>query len=456
MRSTSVRVRELPAAAVPRFTRADQSGRIRPFAPLRDGVGRGEPAAGHDVKQLAIPSAVAAGPAPRVAGPPAPDARGRPRGYGGGRDGTAGREGALEPRSARSGSLTRWVVALVLALLLAPAARAQDVDPAVEAAVDRGVAFLLARQAGKEDGRFDEGEYRAALTALAATALMSVGHQPTDPTPEGRALRAAIEYVLADEFQTEEGYFGRTDGSRMYGHGIVTLFLSELSGQAVDAGQERRVREKLEAAVALILRSQAVVKRDPADQGGWRYEPGSGDSDLSVSVWQVMALRSANAAGVAVPAEAIEEAVAYLTRSYRPEPGAAGGPGPGQMGRFGYTPSRNFTFSTTSAGLLAMQVCGRYEADAVAGAANWLLAQPVREGQQWFFYGLYYYAQGMHQRGGEHAEAARGRVEAALLPAQREDGSWGGGGSEGDPVYATSMAILSLSVRYHYLPIYQR
>ena len=347
-------------------------------------------------------------------------------------------------------------IALVLALSLAPTARAQDADAAVEAAVGRGVAYLLARQAGHEDGRFDQGQYRVALTALSATALMSVGHQPTDPTPEGASLRAAIEFVLAEGHQTDEGYFGRADGSRMYGHGIVTLFLSELAGQAVDADQERRVREKLGAAVALILRSQAVVKRDPADQGGWRYEPGGADSDLSVSVWQVMALRSANAAGVAVPASAIEEAVAYLTRSYRPEPGAAGEPGPGQMGRFGYTPQRNFTFSTTSAGLLAMQVCGRYEADPTVGAANWLLAQPVREGERWFYYGIYYYAQGMHQRGGEHAEAARERVEAALLPLQRADGSWGGSGSEGDPTYATSMAILSLSVRYHYLPIYQR
>ena len=39
---------------------------------------------------------------------------------------------------------------------------------------------------------------------------------------------------------------------------------------------------------------------------------------------------------------------------------------------------------------------------------------------------------------------------------QRSDGSWAGNGQEHDPVYSTSLAILALSVRYHYLPIYQR
>jgi hypothetical protein len=46
-----------------------------------------------------------------------------------------------------------------------------------------------------------------------------------------------------------------------------------------------------------------------------------------------------------------------------------------------------------------------------------------------------------------------------LLPLQGRDGSWeqgGGDGRETGKVYATSMAILSLAVKNHYLPIYQR
>ena len=50
-------------------------------------------------------------------------------------------------------------------------------------------------------------------------------------------------------------------------------------------------------------------------------------------------------------------------------------------------------------------------------------------------------------------------VPKLLLDAQRGNGSWlARGGEERNvgAVYSTALAILSLSVRYHYLPIYQR
>ena len=56
------------------------------------------------------------------------------------------------------------------------------------------------------------------------------------------------------------------------------------------------------------------------------------------------------------------------------------------------------------------------------------------------------------------AREARERVEAALLGHQEPDGSWAGAdGSENGQgkVYCTAMALLSLSVRHHFLPIYQ-
>ena len=53
---------------------------------------------------------------------------------------------------------------------------------------------------------------------------------------------------------------------------------------------------------------------------------------------------------------------------------------------------------------------------------------------------------------------ARERVEGLLTTHQQPDGSWDGSqGSESGQgrVYCTALALLSLSVRYHYLPIYQ-
>jgi len=127
---------------------------------------------------------------------------------------------------------------------------------------------------------------------------------------------------------------------------------------------------------------------------------------------------------------------------------------------FSYTPGQNHpTYTMTAAGLLAMQVCGQYDSPLVAGAADWLLEHGPDLDERFFYYGTYYYAQGMHQRGGKHAAEAAKQVGSILLKEQNPDGSWmsqrGEERNYGE-AYATSLAILSLSVTYHFLPIYQR
>jgi squalene cyclase len=63
----------------------------------------------------------------------------------------------------------------------------------------------------------------------------------------------------------------------------------------------------------------------------------------------------------------------------------------------------------------------------------------------------------MYQRGDAYAAEASERVAEVLLPMQDADGSWKpSAGSETNRIYRTAMALLSLSVKYHYLPIYQR
>ena len=329
-------------------------------------------------------------------------------------------------------------------------------DPELDAAVGRGVAYLLSQQ--KEDGALYDRGHPTAMTALAVMSLAGVGVTPADPTPEGEAMRRALDFVLREDRVEEDGYFGKKDGSRMYGHGIVTLMLSEMLGMGADAEQDRLIRSRCEKAIRVVLDAQNQPK-DPRNRGGWRYERSSKDSDLSVSVWQVMALRSAKNDGLEVPAEAIGEAVAYLKRSYNSPVGRDGTPDKRVSG-FTYEPDRgNPTYAMTAAGLLAMQVCGQYEDPRVSGATDWLAARPPKWDVKWCSYGTYYYAQGMHQRGGEPARTAAGRVREMLLGRQQSDGAWqakNGSESGHGKVYATSLALLSLSVKYHYLPIYQR
>jgi hypothetical protein len=343
-------------------------------------------------------------------------------------------------------------MAIVLPLCGSPA---QSVDETLKRATD----YLITQQ--DERGAITEKKQHErnqnAMTALAILALTSQGHQASDNTPEGRAVKRALDYILRPDGQEPDGYFGAKDGSRMYGHGITTLMLAEMMGMGADANQDELLRTKCRKAIELILRSQKVPKNDN-NRGGWRYTPDSGDSDMSVTVWQTMALRAAKNAGMDVPREAIEDAVKYIKRCFEPERDRKTADGKSEFGGFGYQ-GKGKELSTTAEGLLALQVCGEYEAEEVIAASNRLLRDGVRQGERWFYYLSYYYAQGMYQRGGKHADEARKVVSEILLPLQARDGSWEGTGGEerqGGKIYATSMAVLSLAVKNHFLPIYQR
>lgn len=342
------------------------------------------------------------------------------------------------------------------------------ISPQVKACVEKAVGWLLKQQ--QPAGHFSEQKsnqqprpgdipsHSAAMTSLAIMGLASVGHLPGATTPESIAAQKALKFIVDHVEPDENGYLGRSDRSRMYGHGIMTLMLTEMLGMSPDEATDRKVREMAEKGIKLILRSQQTPKSE-ANRGGWRYEPSSSDSDISVSVWQLMSLRAAKNSGIEVPKEAIDNAIAYIKRSYRAERDSNGKLK--QMeAAFSYEPyGGRQTFSTTSAGLLSLQVAGQYDIPEVLGSSNWLLKFPPEVNEPWFFYGCYYYAQGMYQRGGDHAATARQKTEQMLVGAQSAEGAWyprNGNEKSAGPVYATSLALLSLSVYHHFLPIYQK
>ena len=358
-----------------------------------------------------------------------------------------------------------FVLLLSLGSFLAPGLLTGQTDDAkstgnpfqkdqVDKDIDKAVKFLISKQ--KKDGSiYDRGNHTT-MTSLALMAMASVGHQPVNPNDEGEAMQRALDFVLQEDRQNATGYYGAKDGSRMYGHGITTLMLSEMLGMGLDEKQDQKIRIRTQKAIDLILRSQKVPK-SPSHQGGWRYSPDSRDADLSATIWQLMSLRSAKNAGLNVPSAAIEDAIGYLERSYWSSLDSKGEPVNKKSG-FAYQPGGHPEYTTTAAGLLAMQVCGQYESPFVKGAADWLLENGPNTSRKFFYYGTYYYSQAMYQKGGDYAKDARKKVEEILKKLQRDNGSWQGSGSEGSAgeIYSTTMAVLALAVKYHYLPIYQR
>ena len=347
---------------------------------------------------------------------------------------------------------------LILAVCAVLIAGDPPIDPAVQAACKRGGAWLASTC--DKDGQVTAGQGKqTATTALGALALAGIGVLPTSPGAEGAAAGRMLEWLLQDARCDANGYYGAPDGSAMYGHGIVSLYFAELLGMGVDTATDRRIRARLERAIGVILWAQARKGRDNVNQfGGWRYGPDSGDSDLSVTVWQLLALRAAKQAGLNIDKQPIDDAVQYLQRCYHSERDAQGRPTRAVSGA-AYQPGQGPTYAMAAAGMLSFQVAGAYAMPEVQGSAAWLKTCDIQPGMPWFFYGTYYFSQGMHVAGGDYADHAWKRVPDLLLPQQKEDGRWESDWEQekaAGPVYATSMAMLALAVQYRCLPVYQK
>ncbi|HTW94991.1 MAG TPA: hypothetical protein VMD30_09375, partial [Tepidisphaeraceae bacterium] len=134
-----------------------------------------------------------------------------------------------------------------------------DLTPQVTDAVSRGIAFLAAHQ--KPDGSLDdEGRPRVAVTGLGLMAMLACGDVP-DEGKYGPAARAAADWLV--RIEPADGYFGQIDGSRMYGHGIVTLALAEAIGVESDPVRRQREMAALRRAVEVIFKAQDVQKDPP-------------------------------------------------------------------------------------------------------------------------------------------------------------------------------------------------
>jgi len=319
---------------------------------------------------------------------------------------------------------------------------------AVERAVGNGLEYLAKQQ--KEDGSYP-GPYgeTAAIPALAGMAFMAKGHLPGSE-PYGEKIERAIDYVLscADlrDNASFRGYMGDKANGRMYAHSIATLFLSEASGM-VDERRQEKIDKILPLAAKVLLDAQNQ-KKGNEHLGGWRYAPNANDSDLSCSGWALMALRSARLNGAPVPPEAIEKAVLYIKRSYND-----------QQGTFSYQGNGGSNAETlTGAAILCLELCGKHLDPASLKASKYLerTYRNALPGNGQRYYGLYYTAQGLFQIGGPVWKGFSTWMYDKFVPEQRADGSWSGQGNNGSDVYATAMTVLSLTVPYRMLPIYQR
>jgi hypothetical protein len=330
---------------------------------------------------------------------------------------------------------------LVFILAGAPAIGAEQdtvtVPLETEGVIHGGLEYL-ARQQGI-NGSWTQGPgssaYPVAMTGYSLLAFLSAGNLPEEGE-YGRNVTSGMQYLLSQI--GPDGLFRDVDQGRyMYSHGIATVALCELYGETGSPV----LRERLTQIVNVIVNAQSP-------EGGWRYEPTSKDADISVTVLQVAALRAAKNAGLAVPQDTIDRAVAFIDRCFEPNEGG-----------FAYQPNGPAGFARTAAAIYSLQVCGQYDDPNVAKGSDFIFAHGD-DSQEWWPYGCYYATPAEYMIGGDSWKRWYGQMNTRLLTTVIKDGDmdyWNEQRSERlGPIYDTAVFVTILAMPYHYIPLYQR
>ena len=344
-----------------------------------------------------------------------------------------------------------------------------EITPQVEKAARDGLAWLAAHQ---DPGGFwacdvgyklnsnynvtKENASHVGVTSLALIAFLAGGHLP-GRGQYGDVLERGLQFVLS--CAQDDGYI-TANGTRMYDHAFATLFLAEVYGMT----RREEVKLALQRSVNLIVACQNA-------EGGWRYKPFARDSDMSITVCQVMALRSSRNIGINVPYSTIDAAVGYVRRSAVEEgSGVRHAYFPrsyveNDEGAFRYQPipGSRVSFPLTAAGLTTLYGAGVYDDPLIDRALAYM--KSTMEGfdrnyrrHYFFYYGHYYAVQAFYMAGGEHWAWYFPRIRDELLKERQGDGSWPNGGEDAGPgpAFATAVATLILEIPCQYLPIFQR
>lgn len=353
---------------------------------------------------------------------------------------------------------------------------------ATEAAVAKALDWL-ARQQGKDglwslQGPYRDGanqENKLAATALALLAFQGAGNTPTAGTHQ-RVVAAGWAALLAKQVagnadatddELRRSGVGRFEISLtdpparqgLYAHAQATIALCELYGMTKDRAYEQPARRAVAYAVAAQGRN-----------GGWRYEPGQ-DGDMSVTGWYMMALKSAQMAGIDVPTETFANLNRFLDTvavdggrryGYRHERLAA--LVDADDAKLVRTAAGPVTDAISAEGLLCRQYLGwpRDRPELTAGVEVLLRSKFLDWEADKDVYAWYYITQVVHHGGGQPwvrwndrmkellpaVQVARGSEQGSWDPALDKWGPWGG------RLFTTCFCTYMLEVYYRHLPLY--
>jgi hypothetical protein len=299
--------------------------------------------------------------------------------------------------------------------------------------------YVFGEDRGGAGAKADTG-----ITALALLAFLGAGHTHHEGPYADNVARAL------DFLRRKQGANGNLSGdaeffAHMYCHSMATFAIGEACAITGDA----KLKPIVERAVAYSLAAQHPT------QGGWRYKanPGADGGDTSQLGWQLMALKSAELAGVSIPAVTWTRVDRFLRNVER---GAAGG-------LAAYRPEGPPSRAMTAEALFCRQLLtrradGGLSASAFEEARKAMLDEPPG-GVVVNFYYWYYATIALHRAQHRSTAAAEAwsrwneSLTKTLVNSQSSDGSWSSAclwGGYGGRVYTTAIAAMCLEVYYRY------
>ncbi len=282
------------------------------------------------------------------------------------------------------------------------------------------------------------------ITGLAVLAFLGAGqtYETGDYTDN---VERALRWLISQQGRDGSLVGGAGDNDGVYCHGMATFALAEAYAMRSSDQAGDWLKLPVQRALQYTLDTRA-------QDGGWRYQKGQPDGDMSIFGWQLMSLKSAELGGITVPSDVRQDLIEFLIdRSVGPNKGLAGY-------RLGDQP----TPAMTAEALFCKQMLGlTRENPASKEAITFLKRYPPHRSQMNYYY-WYYGTLAMFQYGGAEWDQWNTALRDLLVADQRQNGPLAGSwdprdawGPYGGRVYSTAVATLCLEVYYRYLPLYR-
>jgi len=323
-----------------------------------------------------------------------------------------------------------------------PGGRLGEVVPRdVREMYDRGLNYLATTQ--REDGGWPNSMQEGAGTVgMGLMVFLASGEDPNFGIYSVHVRRALRNIISGQDPET--GYLGQS----MYHHGFGMLALAEAYGAVDDrnlwpTGKNQR---SIGAALELAVRA-AITSQKNNSQGAWRYSPDSTDADTSVSGAVLVGLLAARNAGIEIPDQSIDKAIAFYRQMTSPS------------GQVAYAGLGGFdeSLARVSIATLVYAVARRKDLSEYKSTLSYLKdrveGSPDQGRGGYEDYTRYYQAQALFQGDVEAWDKWNKLLVKKLKQAQQRDGSIEGQFGQST---STSLSLLALAVNYRFLPIYER